>query len=184
MTRRAMDTPEATDCPPTSFTATSGSGEKNLWTQGIWTPIPANDPAPGTVYELSAGGVLTSHATTPGTLQFVMRLGTSATPSSNKSAGASTSITLTAALSGVPWYAKATFLYKTVPGNATATAASNGVMYLGNLTTTAARAWSFGSNAITAIDTTIGQALIFSVNFSQATTSAATCRWCYLRRLN
>lgn len=90
----------------------AGTAEAGLWPVSPWTAMVANQLQPGQLWKLEAHGVMSTAATTPGTLQITPRWGTS---SSGTSFGASgTSGTLTASLTNVPWNLRLLLMNRTI----------------------------------------------------------------------
>lgn len=74
--------------------------EALLWPVAINTPIPANDPRPGKMYKVTAGGIITLPAST-GSITLTPRFGLTA---SSSSMGASSAQFSSGATTNRPWY--------------------------------------------------------------------------------
>lgn len=116
--------------PGTVFTgagtaSTSSNAEYNSLQQALtqavvnqYCAIPANDAYPGKVYEFKTGGIYSTSATAP-TFIATPRWGSSTTPTTNVTLGASGTWTTIASASNLPYYAQFTFTIRTAPAGAT-----------------------------------------------------------------
>src|SRR5258708_4594246 len=77
-----------------------------LWPVAINTPIPANDPRPGKIYKVTAGGIISLPAAT-GSITLTPRFGTTVTSSSMGASGAQFS---SGATTNRPWFMELTVL--------------------------------------------------------------------------
>lgn len=164
--RQQFQQPEALAPLVSGAAITGGTVEVNLWTPAQYSPIPQNYAQPGMQWELVAGGVMTT-AATPGTLIVTPRFGTSATPASNTTAGASFSAqTLAASLTAADWLLRCTVTCRAIglPG-ANSTFVVNGCMWVH-----ASPVITFGGTVAT-IDASIAQALAISITPSVTTQS-------------
>lgn len=150
---------------PSSFTAVNTTTtETNLWVPSIWSPIPAGDMQAGKLYEQKSGGVLGTTATP--TLTFTPRIGQSVTPGSNITMGASTGVTMTAALAAVPWFSQFGFTIRALGLAASgATGTGNGFVVIGDLTTTSGKMISIGGAVATTIDNTAATGYVLSATW-------------------
>lgn len=175
-----------TEPPATSFTAVSSfTSETNLWTNiPIWSPIPLLQMRAGAIFECRGGGVYSTAATGP-TFVFTARVGTSATPSSNITLGASATITTANAVSAKPWYFQFTFQIRAL-GVATSTAAGtgNGIIFLGS-SAAVDQVAGIGSTIASTIDNTVSNGFVLSCTCSTASASTTlTTQWLFMRQLN
>lgn len=184
MPRQGFEAMDSNDFPPASFTAVTASAtETNLWTPNIWTPIPANDMRSGKSYILSFGGIYTSTAT-PGVITWTLRVGQSATPTSNVLLGASNSTAPPASLTNAPFYGQAEVGIRTI-GIAASGATGVGHMFVHVQGAAAASAIDYiaGGTVATTIDNTAATGLVVSITISVASQSY-TCQWVKLRSSN
>jgi hypothetical protein len=163
---------------PSSYTSVNTTNvETNLWTQTIWTPIPATMRA-GAVYQGNAGGVLGTSSAAP-TATWTPRVGISATPSSNVTMGATTAATMIASLAAVPWGWTFTFTIRALGLAASgASGTGNGMIWIGGLTTAVGVVQSMGGTVASTIDNTITNALILSNTWgTNAAANTVTAQW-------
>jgi hypothetical protein len=173
------------DIPPASHAAVaSTTAETNLWNPALWAYIPAFDPKPGKAYILRCGGIVSTTGTP--TLQFTPRLGTSATPASNLTLGASTAVTLGSGISNRTWFAEFVLGFRQVGiAAAGATCTGSGFVVLDNGAGVAGLSIGMGSAVPTTADHTIAQGLVLSATWSASSASnTITCQWTNLQSLN
>lgn len=186
MSRQTFTGVDGPDAPPSSFTAVaSTTSETNLWTPALWTPIPAYDMKPGKVYHLRGGGTYTTTSTP--TIIFTPRFGTSATPGSNTSLGASNTITLNTIGSAKNWHMDFYLVVRSLGLAASgATIVGNGAMYLDNGVSTAAGiVIPMGGTVVTTADHTTAQGLIVSATWGTSNASnSIQCTWTLLNSEN
>lgn len=150
--------------------------------------ISNNDARSGKMYLLRAGGVLGTSSSAP-TIIWTPRWGNSATMSTNISLGASTTITMTASLAAVPWYAEFVFGLRT--GGIGATAGSGtgtGFVSWGGAAAAASVVAAIGGSVAT-IDVTgsgtAGCGLQLTVTWgTSAAANTFTTNYCYVQSLN
>jgi len=124
--------------------------ETQLWLPAQYTPIPANDPRPGKLYKVTAGGVWTNATT--GTLTITPRWGQSATAATNITMGASVAQTVQATGASPAWYLEFTAVVRTIgaTGSATGTVIGTGsFMSSGSGAVSTAYNISFGGTVAT-----------------------------------
>jgi hypothetical protein len=166
----------AADVAPASFSAVTGSGETNLWQLiNVWTPIALGALRAGQVWELDAGGIISTSSSAP-TLTITSRIGVSATPGSNVSLGASTAVTMTASLSSATWFAKLIFVVRSLGIAASGcTITGNGIAVFGNIPV------GLGAAVPTTVDNTVASGAILSATWGTSSASnTLTCQWCSL----
>lgn len=156
-------------------TAVTGAAEGALWPTSPWTAMVANQLQPGQVYRLTAGGVLTSAASTPGTLTITPRWGTSTGGTSFGISAASA--TLTTSQTNVPWFLEALLQCRTI--GSSGSAVLNGTF---ECNAVAIASLQFGG-ASTTIDTTTAQGIFIGVTLGSASDSMIT-RMVVLEALN
>ena len=147
-------------------TAVTGTTETALWPVSPWTATVANQLQPGQIYRLYACGVMSTAASTPGTLTITPRWGTS---SSGTALGASAaSATLTASKTTVPWWLEALLQCRTIGSGGTAVLTGTFQCDQAGVSTLC-----FGGPSTT-IDTTTAQGLYVGVTLGSATDSMTT----------
>jgi hypothetical protein len=185
MARQGFASIDAMDFPPGSFTAIANTLTRtNLWTQTIWTPIPAADMRAGKVYRLTAGGII-SNTATPTTL-WTPTFGTSATPSSNLSLGATTTVASPTGLTNAPWYLELIFGFRAIGVAAsTATIVGHGNVNIGGGAAAASQTLVMGGTVVTTADNTTAQAVVVDFTWGTASVSnTVTCQGVFLQSLN
>lgn len=195
MARQGFGSMDINDVNTAAFGAINTSlAELNMIgaTQAIinqYCAIPANDARAGKVYQLEMGGVYGNTATP--TIIFTPRWGTSTTPATNITLGASGTFTTITGTTALPYYIKFTFAIRTSPPGATlGTGWGNGVVSLGIPVTSSQFVTDLyiGGTAAT-IDTTgqgtAGCGLTMNATWSASSVSnTSTCNWFLLRSLN
>lgn len=186
MSRQTFTAADGAQFPPASHTAVASTTTRtNLWVPALWSFIPAFDPVPNKVYELRCGGIL-STTTGSNTIIFNPTFGQSATPASNIALGASTTVTLTASLSSVPWYAEFTLGFRQIGiAASTATCTGNGRVVVGGASATAGIVLPIGGTVVTTADHTTAQGMCLDVTWGASSASnTITAQWSLLRSLN
>lgn len=186
MSRQSFTGPGLAGFPPASHTAVNTTVTRtNLWVPALWTPIPAFEPKAGTTYILRCGGVL---GTTTGTNTIIFNptFGQSATPATNVALGVSTTVTLTASLTAVPWSAEFVLGFRQLGiAAAGATATGNGWVTIGGAAATAGIIIPIGGSVPTTLDHTVASGLCLDATWG--TSNAAntiTCQWTHLQTLD
>lgn len=184
MTRQVFVAADVAEMPPASHTAVTANGTRtNLWNPALWTPIPALDLKPGKGYHLRCGGIL-STTTGSNTIIFNPTFGQSSTPASNAALGASTTVTLTASLSNVPWWAEFVLSVRSLGiAAAGATITGNGFVTIGGAAAAAGIIIPIGGTVVTNADHTVAQGLGLDVTWGAASNSI-TAQWSLLQSLN
>jgi hypothetical protein len=166
--------------PLADLTAVTATTETGLWLVPLYTPIYANDPDVGTIYQITAGGILSTGAS--GTLTITPRYGTT---TAGVSLGASIAQTVPVSVSNQPWSLQFTLVFRAI----SATASSSTCIGTGYLVGpgTAATAGSgldvaFGGTIITTADTTTNQGIFIGWTLSVA--GSVTPRYVYIQSLN
>lgn len=193
--RQGFASMDANDANTASFAAQNTSAaELNMLgnTQAIinqYCAIPANDARSGKAYKVNWGGTY-GNTGTP-TMTFTPRWGTSTTPGTNITLGASaawTSITGTTALA---YFGEFIFTIRTNPPGATlGTGVGTGYISLGiPVTSSQVTADITFGNTVATIDTTgqgtAGCGLTMNLTWSASSASnTSTCLWWLLRSLN
>lgn len=193
--RQGFASMDVNDVNTAAFAAINTStSELNMLgaTQAIinqYCAVPANDARAGKVYKLEMGGVYGNTATP--TIIITPRWGTSTTPATNISLGASGTFTTITGTTALPYYIYFTFAIRTSPPGATlGTGYGTGVASLG-IPVTSSQFVSqlyIGGTAAT-IDTT-GQGAAppgITMNATWSASSASntsTCQWWSLRSMN
>jgi hypothetical protein len=199
--RQGFASMDVNDAPTAAFSARNTSAsELNILGATInsaceqaiinqYCAIPANDARAGKVYEVRAGGVY-GNTSTP-TIIFTPRWGTSTTPATNITLGASGTFTTITGTTALPWMIMFTFVVRTAPPGATlGTGYGTGDVSLGVPVTSSQFVTDLyiGGTAAT-IDTT-GQGAAgcgLTMNVTWGTSSASntlTTQWYFLRSLN
>lgn len=157
MARQQFEQPEALPLPTSLSPITGGTSEVNLWTPATYTPIPAGYAAPSMQWVVEAGGVYTAPAT-PGTLIVTARIGTSATPASNTTGGATIAAVALGVIAAQPFLIRALVTCRLIAlAGGGSTFIVNGAFYGGpNIVV------PFGGTVAT-VDASIAQALAISV---------------------
>lgn len=146
--------------------AVTGTSEAGLWPVSPWTATVANQLQPGQIYRLFAAGVMTTPASTPGTLTITPRWGTT---SSGTSFGASAaSGTLSTSKTNVPWWIEGLLQCRTIGSSGTAVVGGNFTCDQAGVPTLV-----FGGPSTT-IDTTSAQGLWLGVTLGSASDSMTT----------
>jgi hypothetical protein len=151
-----------------SLTAVTGTAEAALFPVSPWTAIGAYSAKPGQVYRLMVGGILTSAASTPGTLTITPRWGTT---TGGVTFGASAaSGTLTTSKTAVPFILEATLEFRNVVNSA---ASSSAAALIGRFQCdqVAINALNFGGTVPTNLDTTAAAGLFIGVTLGSASDS-------------
>ena len=151
--------------------------------------IPANDARAGKVYQVEAGGVY-GNTGTP-TIIWTPRWGTSTTPATNVTLGASGTFTTITGTTALPWYLMFTMVIRTSPPGATlGTGYGTGQIALGIPVTSSQFVTDLymGGTAAT-IDTTgqgtAGCGITMNATWSASSASnTITTQWWLLRSLN
>jgi hypothetical protein len=171
--------------PPTlnplaaAITATS---ETALWPVSLFTPISVGDIRPGKVYQVKAGGIMST--TTSGTLIITPRIGVSATAATNITMGASVTQTVPVSLSGTAWYLQFTFVIRTVGlAGANSTCIGNGFLQGAGTAATAGSGLdvSFGGTSAS-FDASVAEGLWIGWTLSAA--GSCTPEWLVWQSLN
>lgn len=162
--RQIFEAPEAAS-PLTSLAAvTGGTAEVNVYTPAQYSPIPANYATPGMQWMIDVMGLYTAPATTPGTLTVTPRIGTSGTPASNTTLGASTAVAVTTQ-TNVPFWVRGVLTCRTIglPG------ANSTFIFTGMLTSPLLVAAGIGfGGTVATVDASIAQA--FALSFTPSVT--------------
>lgn len=146
--------------------AITGTAEAALWSASQWTAFAANQLEAGSLYRVTAWGLMTTAASTPGTLTITPRYGTSTGGTTLGISAASA--TLTTSQTNVPWELRATFVCRSEGSSGTAVL---GGMFICNSAFAAPLA--FGSTTAT-IDTTTAQGLFIGATLGSASDSMTT----------
>lgn len=147
-----------------NLAAVAGTAEAALFPVASWAPLAGNYVREGMALKLHAAGVMTSAATTPGTLTITPRYGTTTGGVSFGLSAASG--TLTASKTAVPWFLDALLAIRAAPDAAsTGTAACVGRFQCDQV---AVNALNFGGTVPTTIDTTTAQGLFIGVTLGSA----------------
>lgn len=173
------------DPPLANLTAITAASETPLWNVPAYSPIHAFDAykGAGKIYKLTAGGILSTAASTPGTLQINPRVGTSV---GGTTMGASTVTgTLPTSLTNVPWWLEFQMVIRSigVPGS-TSTCIGTGYCQFQSLNTSPVSDFTifFGGTQATAdfsLETGITIGWLWSV-----TTNSITPQWVSMQSLN
>jgi hypothetical protein len=185
LSRQTFAAVDGAHFPPASHTAVANTVTRtNLWVPALWTFISAYDMVPNKVYELRAGGVISTTGTP--TIIFNPTFGQSATPGSNIALGASQTVTLGSGLSSVPWECIFTLGCRQVGVAASgSTVTGNGRVIVGGASATASQAIAIGGTVVTTADQTTAQGLVLDVTWGTASASnTITAQWTLLRSLN
>jgi hypothetical protein len=163
--------------PPTlnpNASALVSTSEEALWPSPIWSPIPIGDCRPGKAYKVSAGGILTTSASAS-TLILTPRIGISV--GAGITMGANAAVTVTASLTGVPWYLEYVTVIRTVGvgGAANSTAIGNGVFSGGGVI------FPFGGTSAT-FEADIAMGIVIGKTLSVA--GSVTPEWVTFQSLN
>jgi hypothetical protein len=169
------------DPPIANQTAVTATSETILWNVTNYSPIAANDGRPGKIYEVSAGGILSTHANAA-TLIITPRFGL--TVAAGITMGASPAQTVPASLSNVPWYMQFTCVIRTVGAPGTnSTVMGNGFFVSVGTVATAGSAFSLAFGGTSAsVDVSIATGLCFGWTLSVAGT--VTPMWIVMKSLN
>lgn len=151
--------------------------------------IPANDAYAGKVYEVKLGGTY-GNTGTP-TMIFTPRWGSSTTPATNVTLGASPAWTSITGTSALPYYIQFTLTIRTAPpGTTLGTALGTGFVELGiPVTSSQMTATQMMGNTAATIDTsgqgTAGCGITMNLTWSASSSSnTSTCQWWTLSSLN
>jgi hypothetical protein len=172
------------DGPPASHTAVANTTTRtNLWVPALWTPIAALDPKPGMVYQLRAGGIISTTGTP--TIVFNPTYGQSATPASNIALGATTTWTL-GTISSAPWYAEFTLCFRQLGiAAAGATCTGNGFVVVGGAAGAVGQCVPMGGTVVTSADHSVASGIVLDVTWGAASASnTIACQWTLLQTLN
>lgn len=181
--RQGFAAMDVADFPPSSFSpVTASATETNLWTQTVWTPIPAGDMRAGKVYKVSFGGVFTSTGT-QGTLTWTPREGTSGTPGSNHTLGASGAIAPAASITAGPWFGEFTVGIRTTDIALTSITGTGNGLVVTHAGTATGTMYPMGGTVASNISNAAATALILSLTISVASQSY-TCQWALIRSYN
>lgn len=151
-------------------TAVTGTAAAPVWNPSPWTAFVANQLQPGQIYRLFASGVMSTAASTPGTLLLAPYFSQSNTAGAGTALGASaTSPTLTASKTNVPWFLEALLQCRNI--GSSGSAVLNGVFHCDQAGVTTPLV--FGGPATT-VDTTSAQGIRFDVTLGSATDSMTT----------
>jgi hypothetical protein len=184
MGRQTFASSDVAEFPPASNTAVTASATRtNLWVPSIWTPISAFDLKPGRSWILRCGGVFTTTGT-QGTIIFNPTFGQSSTPASNIALGASSTLTWTASLTGVSWWAELVVGIRQIGiAAAGSTITGTGYVVLSGASTAVSQTVIMGGTVPTTADHTTAQGLALDVTLSAASQSI-TCQWTSLQNLS
>lgn len=185
MARQGFASADVVDFPPSSFTAYNTSTTKtNLWTPAIWTPILASDMKAGKMYRVNAGGTITTTATP--TIIFDMMFGTSATPASNITFGASATVTLGTIPASSPFFVDFVFGIRSLGLAASgATGTGSGVVTVAGSATAASQSIVIGSAVPTTLDQTTAQGVVLAATWgTNSASNSIQCLWATIRSLN
>lgn len=184
MSRTYFTAPDVGDFPPSNQTAVSASAtETNLWLVSRWTPISALDMKAGKWYIVEFGGKFTSTGT-QGLLTWTLRVGSSATPASNISLGASNVTAPPASLTNAPFMGRAIVGCRSL-GIATGADTVAGTLWVTVQGAAAATTVNYiaGGTVPTNIDSTVAQGIAVSLTISVASQSYQ-CDWVTIRSAN
>lgn len=174
------------DLPPTNFPSLNTfTAEANIWTPALWTPIPAFDMRAGKAYLIRAGGIFQSASAVNWT--FTPRIGTSATPASNVSLGATPTLSIPATVpASSPWYMEFLVVVRSLGIAASgATLTGNGVINLPGTATSASSDLIMGGLVPTTVDHTVNQGFVLSATCgTSAGTNLIQCNWVQLQPQN
>jgi hypothetical protein len=158
--------------------AITGTSEALMWPASPWSPVAANTLQVGQALRIMAGGVMTTPASSPGTMTLTPRFGTS---TSGTSLGASVaSPTLITSLTNVPWSLYAVFVCRTI--GATGTGVISGHFECQSVGPAPGGSLNFGGPSTT-IDTTAAAGLVFGATMGSASDSLTT-RYVVVEALN
>jgi hypothetical protein len=163
--------------PPTlnpNASALVSTSEEALWPAPIWSPIPIGDCRPGKSYRVSAGGIMTT-SSSASTLILTPRIGVSV--AAGITMGANAAATVTASLTGVPWFLEFTTVIRTigVGGAANSTAIGNGFFTRAGVTV------AFGGTSAT-FEADIAMGIVIGKTLSVA--GSVTPEWVAFQPLN
>jgi len=150
---------------PADQTAVTGTSEAGLWPT-TFTSLAANDLKAEKVIRITAWGLMTTAASSPGTLTITPRYGTSTGGTTLGISAASA--TLTTSQTNVAWYLTATATCRTV--------GSSGTMVLGGIivcNAAFAAPLAFGGTTAT-VDTTAASGIFIGVTLGSASDSMTT----------
>lgn len=166
--------------PLADLTAIVATAETGLWLPAAFTPIYANDPEIGKIYEVVAGGIMSTAAS--GTLTITPRYGLT---TGGVSLGASVAQTVPVSVTNQPWQLRFTLVFRAI----SSAASSSTCVGTGSLQGpgTAATAGSgldvvFGGTVITTADTTTNQGIFIGWTLSVA--GSCTPRYAFIRSFN
>lgn len=195
MARQGFSSMDTNDGATVAFGAVvSISSETNMvgTTQGLinqFCAIAANDARPGKMYEVKAGGVY-GNTGTP-TMVYTPRWGSSTTPATNVTLGASAAWTSITGTTALPWYLQFTLTIRTVGVGATqGTAYGTGfVIHQIPVTSSQLAAPVMMGATIATIDVTgqgtAGCGITMNLTWSaNSASNTSTCNWWSLQSLN
>jgi hypothetical protein len=172
---------DVTKTPPLAdLTAVTATTETGLWLPAAFTPIYAGDPDVGRMYQVTAGGIVTT--STSGTLTITPRYGLT---TAGVSLGASQAQTVTVSLTNVPWQLQFTLVFRAVSSAASSsTCVGTGTFFMPGAAATAGAGMnvSFGGTVVTTADTTINSGIFIGWTLSVA--GSVTPRYAFIQTLN
>jgi hypothetical protein len=184
MSRQTFAGVDLRDAPPGSHSAVANTITRtNLWSPSLWSPIPAIDMRPGKVYQVRAGGIISTTGTP--TLILNPTVGQSATPASNVTLGASNAVTL-GTITNASWYAEF-FVAVRALGMAAAgsTVTGNGFVVVNGAAGATAQLIAVGGSVPTNVDDTVASGVCLDVTWGTASPSnSITAQWTLLQSLN
>lgn len=161
--------------PVANLTAVTGvTAETNLYTPATTTNaafalLPIGSMRAGQAFRIFAGGVVTSTAAGQ-TVAITSRLGSSATPSSNASLGATGAIALGSTITNALWWYEGHMTIRTVGAGTAATAVNHANIQVGQQAAGSSTSANTGlsGNTTASFDSTIQQGFVISVTPSAA----------------
>jgi hypothetical protein len=161
--RDLRDSTSGSSIPTADLSAITGTAETALWAVATYSPFTANQLQPQDVWSMQAYGVLTSAASSPGTLTVTPRFGTTTGGTSLGASAASS--TLTTSKTNVPWFLDLTMTVRSV-------GATGSIVMCGRFQCdqVAINALNFGGPATT-VDTTVAAGIFIGITLGSASDS-------------
>jgi hypothetical protein len=181
MARQMLQDGPYIDPPIASGTALVATSAEPLWSSLAFSPIYANDPKAGKIYEVVAGGIITTAAS--GTLILTPGIGTT---SPGTTLGASGAQTVPVSLTNVPWHLRFSLVFRVIDplASTASTCIGTGVFWMGGTLATAGSGMSvaFGGTAATAVNVTVNNYLTIQKTLSVA--GSVTTQYAYISSVN